>query len=325
MISRSGKEIIRLLGKLGFVGRRDHELFQDWVAASEAALSDMPELARKVAAGDRLQAADGKHGREVFARLRQHYDQRHHEQVFTTFAQCLSLLMQDAEEGAASGEYRDTIGNIYMEFAYPNPGTGQFFTPPSLAQFMAQMVVGDGERRIHEQIQATTEAAKEAGDGRYIALQAFTLASMASPDLTPGTRLRFVELLYACGYQPITMIDPCCGSGVMMLAHASVYPRWAIDYGLVQFYGVDIDPTCVAMARINFMLYGLNCFGLRCALDLSGAEIQAINPSPGYAAAVETAKAAAAEGDLETVRQIANETLASQLSLFDLTTLTEPA
>lgn len=57
---------------------------------------------------------------------------------------------------------------------------------------------------------------------------------------------------------PMTICDPACGSGIMLLAAAAVLPRTCIDQGRVAFYGMDIDETCVRMARLNIGLYGLN-------------------------------------------------------------------
>ena len=57
--------------------------------------------------------------------------------------------------------------------------------------------------------------------------------------------------------EPITICDPACGSGIMLLAAAGQFPPWAFHYGLVRLYGQDIDFTCVQMCRINLRLYGL--------------------------------------------------------------------
>ncbi|HWY98058.1 MAG TPA: N-6 DNA methylase [Bacteroidia bacterium] len=47
-----------------------------------------------------------------------------------------------------------------------------------------------------------------------------------------------------------TIIDPCCGSGRMLLSAAKVARH---NY----FYAIDIDHTCVKMTTINFALNGL--------------------------------------------------------------------
>lgn len=61
--------------------------------------------------------------------------------------------------------------------------------------------------------------------------------------------------------EPLRISDPACGSGVMLLAAAASLPREAVQRGWVRFYGNDIDATCVKMAQINMMMYGLNGWG----------------------------------------------------------------
>jgi hypothetical protein len=73
-------------------------------------------------------------------------------------------------------------------------------------------------------------------------------------------------------FEPVTVNDPACGSGVLLLAYASTLPRWMVELGLVQFSGQDIDQLCVRMARINFALYGVNGYNIRLAAALIGTD-----------------------------------------------------
>jgi methylase of polypeptide subunit release factors len=51
--------------------------------------------------------------------------------------------------------------------------------------------------------------------------------------------------------------DPCVGSGSLLLAHAACHPLWLAQIGYVQYSGMDIDPLCVEMCRLNLRLYGV--------------------------------------------------------------------
>jgi hypothetical protein len=83
---------------------------------------------------------------------------------------------------------------------------------------------------------------------------AVMMAQMQCPDVEAELRARLAR----DPFEPWTVSDPAVGSGVMLLATASVLPPWAIEYGLVQFYGMDIDRRCVRMTAINCRLYALN-------------------------------------------------------------------
>lgn len=50
---------------------------------------------------------------------------------------------------------------------------------------------------------------------------------------------------------PISIIDPCCGSGRMLLAKSVTCGKHH------HFYGIDIDPICVQMTIINLFLNGI--------------------------------------------------------------------
>jgi methylase of polypeptide subunit release factors len=61
----------------------------------------------------------------------------------------------------------------------------------------------------------------------------------------------------------VTVCDPAVGSGVMLLAFASVVHealgRWGT--GKLRLYGTDIDVRCVNMCRIQLRMNGLDEFG----------------------------------------------------------------
>src|SRR5688572_24362377 len=81
---------------------------------------------------------------------------------------------------------------------------------------------------------------------------------------------RFIQAALAF-YEPITVNEPCVGSGRMLLALAGQYPKEAIHLNLVQFSGQDIDKTVVTISRINFYLHGIGGYGLRLYVAASEA------------------------------------------------------
>ena len=114
---------------------------------------------------------------------------------------------------------------------------------------------------------------------------------------------------------PITICDPCVGSGVMLLTAARRFPQWAFRHGFVQLYGVDIDATCVKLCQANLMLYGLTGgFTAENALTAPAKVIESL-PEP-FVAAYQLAREADQAGQPEIVEEIA-ATLRLQQALFD--------
>ena len=114
---------------------------------------------------------------------------------------------------------------------------------------------------------------------------------------------------------PITICDPCVGSGVMLLTATRRFPQWAFRHGFVQLYGVDIDATCVKMCQANLMLYGLTGgFTAENALTAPAKVIESL-PEP-FVAAYQLAREADEAGQPEIVEEIA-ATLRLQQALFD--------
>ena len=78
---------------------------------------------------------------------------------------------------------------------------------------------------------------------------------------------------------------------------------------------MDIDQTCVTMAQVNMMLYGLNGAGLHSALTATSRQLARL-PEP-FEQAYTLAQEANANGDADLVEEIA-DTFRVQQALFDV-------
>jgi hypothetical protein len=211
----------------------------------------------------------------------------------------------------------DVLGAIYMELC-ANPGSGQFFTPWSVASMMAQIVMDDIEETIFAHLRKAADKATAAEPVlRAFYYPATLMAVMGLGEVTPCA-----EAVMAC-YEPITICDPCCGSGIMQLAGAYAIPPWALHAGLVQFYGVDIDETCVRMAKINFLLYDLNGSYAKCALALSELELQSLPPD--HCQVYSIAQVFQAQGLLEEVEEIKQDIRHGLFACLQFDFMTEEA
>lgn len=315
------KEISKRLERNLAYGHRASEVFDDWLALVYHTLRALPAHLASAAATGRP-AEDTPETQAVWARLRTRYPQ---PAAWTNFVAAFAVLL-DATEGfwvagvepARSGGF-DVLGSVYMELA-ANPHAGQFFTPWPVASMMAQVTIDAGGAEVLDRLRQAHERAAAREDANAALLAATVLAGLAIPDDRPDLALdhlvtRVLPLIRA-DYAPITICDPCCGSGILLLTAARRYPAWMCQSGLVQFYGMDIDATCVTMARCNLLLYGIggDYHHLTPALQAAPAELAAL-PEP-FAAAYTLAQAAQAAGDSETVLTIARD-LRQQQALFD--------
>jgi len=87
------------------------------------------------------------------------------------------------------------------------------------------------------------------------------------PNTTRWIWERHVDPLYLMT-RHITVGEPAAGSGVMLLAAIASVPPWITNYQLIDYFAVDIDPTCAQMARIQLLLYGANGYALLCQLPM---------------------------------------------------------
>ena len=171
--------------------------------------------------------------------------------------------------------YYDLLGSVYQTLGQTNHRLGQYFTPWPVARLMAQMQGGEADL-----IKRLGDAAEKACAADP-AVQ--TLFNQVGGNLLLGgdrnlgslNRQFITEVLPALipYYEPLKVIDPAVGSGVLLLAHAAGMPRWAVVYGLVQYHGVDLDPLCVKLARLNLRLYGLNGAYFQTSVQSSGFKV----------------------------------------------------
>jgi hypothetical protein len=249
---------------------RSSEVFDDWLLIVEASLQMLPKHLEMIKTDGRMLRPDEEPDdvRERWRRMQKRYHDKW-PKVAELFSEAFHLLME-----AADFEYNDWLGKIYMQWEISSDWQGQYFTPWDVALMMAQMT--DPTPTIHEHINAALMHKDN------ILGHAVLLTSVLHTSAEEAERYFFEHVIPAAipFYQPVTVQEPCVGSGVMLLALASVVPQWANRYGLIQYYGQDIDETCVRMANIQMMLYGLNNYALRCEIILAGMQV-AVVPADG--------------------------------------------
>jgi hypothetical protein len=231
-------DILKQLEPLTATGARPDDIFTDWVKLSKATLEALP--GHFEAALTNQPYTDTPETTALFERLRKKYRGSYWDNLSNAFA----LLYNSTEA------YQDVLGEIYMNWGWPNTYTAQYFTPFSVAKMMAVTLGIEElvEQRLKEAIYADplATAAMVAG---YMFEESHMKESWLIARVIPAA---------AAHYKPVTVNEPCCGSGVMLLAVADCVPSWATQMGLVQFFGQDIDPLCVLMCQTNILLYGLN-------------------------------------------------------------------
>ena len=125
------------------------------------------------------------------------------------FPKMFALLVEALEQELSVRGSSDVLGRLYHDLELHNKWRGQFFTPQSIADMMAEMSISDHDADIKQR-----------------------------------------------GY--ITVCEPCCGSGVMILgiAKALLKSHYSPSQNLV-VTAVDLDLKCTCMAYIQLSLYGI--------------------------------------------------------------------
>ena len=227
---------------------------------------------------------------------------RHSSEALKEMAAALGELQMAVRQADGYG-YNDWLGDIYMSTVVSNAKqkwNGTFFTPFHLCVMMAQMTIDDAEAECNERV---THAMQRAG------------LPMATYD-SPEAALRTNYDTLAPHLQPITVCEPACGSGAMVIAFASVAPRWAIELGLYRFTCIDIDPVCADMCMIQCWLYGLHA-EVYCADALTMPMVDRLpEPHRSHALRAEVVRAETLTKKAEAVERVKQERV-GQLKLFE--------
>lgn len=258
--------IIRELSQLQSAGVNPSEIFDDWLECCYHTLLMMPKHAESIAATGKM-ADDTPEVQKHFSRINGRYCSRHPEN-WAHIHRSFSYLLDSVHE---SMDQSDALGEVYMQFAYPNLSNGQFFTPWSVCQIMAELTIkrdGEGRVAILRHIKQTIE---EAGKDNAVVLfiESALMTSMLLPADDENAALDFflknvvAPATSLPNWKPIAVHDPAVGSGRCLIAASRCFPEWANHLGVVQYSGQDIDHTCVMMAQINMILHGLNLHWLR--------------------------------------------------------------
>ena len=322
--------IIKHLERLTHTGYRAEIVFRDWLSLLEANLKALPLHLKAIQETGHVAPpeADTPDTQKLFAQLRERYT---HQDDWVHLSDAMALLIASTGLG-----YYDVLGDVYMQFAAPNLHQAQFFTPWPIAQMMAQITCTNAQEMLLDRLK---DAARKAITEDPL-LEALLFATGITAQIThsnnpaendPWLSNVMHEMLLpklVPYFEPIKILDPCVGSGVMLLAVAKQFPHWAIRLGLVQFYGQDLDPDCVQMCRLNCMLYGLNGWGVKVVFEATADELDAC-PEPTRSF-YQTIKAEYEKGNYNLVdtmkthaTQVRNGMVAQQVSLFDVTATNE--
>ena len=220
--------IVRLLEKNTSAGHRLSSVFDDWLDLVHNSLASIPRhFASAVNEGKFAQETPEETA--LFARLRAKYT---HNSYWDNFSQAFGILLRNTEgfwdpKMAHPEPYGfDLLGAVYM-LTSANEHAGQFFTPWSVADLMAQMTIGDGFAQVTGTLKAALAKATTNGGADSVMLEVAILLSAALPDkdedyLAYGDN--YVFPLLRPFADPITICDPCVGSGVMLLTAARRFP-----------------------------------------------------------------------------------------------------
>jgi hypothetical protein len=270
------KEIIRRLEQITAIsGRRNGQVYEDFLFLSEATLAALPEQVKAVGTTGDF-GEDPPETAETFARIRGNYDSDwlgadRCERIWQYFAEAFGLLLEATAPGlwgqpnsldiAGPLSGPDILGYIYQTWVNGGGGNAEIYTPWPVARLLAELTLGqDGERLVYDRL-------KEALCHPDNILGAATLlAGLALPEDEPGAiQDYFITRVIPASaefFEPVSICDPAIGSSMLNLAAASILPEWMVKMGLIVFSGQDISQVAIVASRTSARIYGLNSYAV---------------------------------------------------------------
>jgi hypothetical protein len=273
-------------------GDRPSTIFENFIDLTEATLRALPEQVKALGNTGQFKEDDPE-TQEIFSRIQSRYRRTYRQDgertVWACFVEAFGLLLNSAQYISPWTENTfyspmggpDILGHVYEIYASYDPSwLSQYFSPYSVCLLCSKIVVPSGEKDVIDRLR---QACRHP-DNPYHSDGPFGMF-LGRLGMVPGEGEEDISWPMVCNhlshnrfvqaalefYEPITVNEPCVGSGRMLLALAGQYPREAVHLNLVQFSGQDIDKTVVTVSRINFMLHGIGGYGLRLYVAASEA------------------------------------------------------
>jgi len=219
-------------------------VWDDFLEMVWIALRSLPEHLKSAMEHGRL-AEDSQEVQQKFSRWTEKYKKKDMER----FSEGFAILLNSTTEG-----YGDVLGATYELMSMANKWAGQYFTPLPICAMMAK--INDPMPMVHQRLkEALTH--QDNIPGQALLLASMCLQNEGDPEVSQDYFLQKVLPAALPYYDPVTVSDPALGSGRMLIAMAAECDRWAVENGLIEFFGQDIDERCVKMAKINFVLHGM--------------------------------------------------------------------
>ncbi len=244
--------LVKRLEKLTATGFGIRDLFEDFMKLANITLDALPAHWECLKRGE--EPTDPPEIKKRFDAVMQRYarDGEPSQYVYQLFGEMFAILLEASDDGGGTPSFKDALGEVYME-AISHGNNGEFYTPQHLTRAMARM--NNPTEMLREHL---IEAGAQTQQGKIMSALGVDVRTWQTDSLI-AWYMADAEL--RGHYEPVTVNDPACGSGVMLLSMAAEVPPVALQLRLIEFSGTDISHTAVEMCKLNMRLYGLNGAG----------------------------------------------------------------